>query len=105
MSAREVSQETKDQIRSAISNAYYDARNTGRTMESAADAAVEALVPILLSCDENAHRRGMKEVADRLTDPSVVAEFKSAWHSEDELGNRGTRVLAGLEAVAEAVTA
>lgn len=103
MSAREVSAETKSLIRAAVSNAYYDARNAGHTMEQAADNAVTALVPILLSCDENAHRRGMTEVADRLTDPTLLAAFKEAWHSEDDLGNRGSRVLAGMEAVAEAV--
>lgn len=65
MSAREVSTETKDLIRAAISNAYYEARNTGRTMEQAADDAVTALVPILLSCDENAHGRGVQEERDR----------------------------------------
>lgn len=36
----------KQEIRAAISNAYYDARNTGRTMEAAADAAVEAVLAI-----------------------------------------------------------
>lgn len=103
MSAREVSPETKQQIRAVVSDAYYDARNLGRTMEQAADAAVEALVPFLLSCDENAHRRGMTEVADRLTDPSLLAAFKEAWHAEDDLGNRGSRVVAGMEAVAAEV--
>jgi hypothetical protein len=101
MSTREVSTETKALIRAKISNAYYDARNLGRTMEQAADDAVAALAPILLSCDDNAHRRGMTEVADRLTDPTILAAFKEAWHSEDDLGNRGSRVLAGMEAVAE----
>lgn len=104
MSAREVSPETKDLIRAAISNAYYDARNAGRTMEAAADAAVEALTPILLSCDENAHRRGRRDAADDMTAAVSIAAFKAAWHAEDDLGNRGSRVLAGLEAVAEAVS-
>lgn len=44
MTHREVSPETKAQIRAAISNAYYEARNQGRTMESAANAAVEAVL-------------------------------------------------------------
>ena len=39
--------ETRVEIRAAISNAYYDARNAGRTMEAAADSATAAVVRIV----------------------------------------------------------
>lgn len=58
-SARPLTDELKSDIRAAISNAYYEARNAGRTMEHAADDAVEALTPILQGVDENAYRRGL----------------------------------------------
>lgn len=44
----------RDQIRAAISTAYYDTRNTGGTMETAADAAADAVVALL---DDKAARR------------------------------------------------
>lgn len=58
---RDLSPETRVLIRAAISDAFYEARNEGRTMEAAADDAVERLVPIIASIDENAHLRGMAE--------------------------------------------
>jgi hypothetical protein len=58
---RDLSPELLGTVRKAISDAYYDARNNGQTMEAAADAAVAALKPILASVDENAHRRGAHE--------------------------------------------
>lgn len=36
-----------DEIRRAITNAYYDARNTGGTMETAADRATDAVVALI----------------------------------------------------------
>lgn len=36
--------EWRDQVRAKISDAYYDARNAGRTMEDAADVAADAVV-------------------------------------------------------------
>lgn len=59
--ARDFSPELLGMVRKAISDAYYDARNDGQTMEVAADRAVDALKPILASVDENAHRRGSIE--------------------------------------------
>lgn len=64
MSAREVSPETRQLVRAAISDAFYGARNDGRTMEDALDEAVVRLEPILLSVDENAHRRGAAAVRE-----------------------------------------
>jgi hypothetical protein len=37
----------RDRIRAAISTAYYDTRNTGGTMETAADAAADAVLAII----------------------------------------------------------
>jgi hypothetical protein len=37
----------RELFRRAISNAYYEARNAGRTMEQAADAAADACVEIV----------------------------------------------------------
>lgn len=54
MTTRDLSPETRALLRAAISNAYYDARNAGRTMESAADAAVDAIEPILASIEVSA---------------------------------------------------
>jgi hypothetical protein len=67
MSARPLQSETRAQLRAAISDAYYEARNKGRTMEAAADDAVEAIVPIVSSIDQNAHGRGALEALDALT--------------------------------------
>ena len=39
--------EPRNQIRAAISNAYYEARNDGLTMETAADNATEAVLEVL----------------------------------------------------------
>lgn len=37
----------RGEIRAAISNAYYDARNTGRTMEHAADEAANQVLALV----------------------------------------------------------
>lgn len=37
----------REQIRKAISDAYYDARNAGRTMEAAADDATDRVIELL----------------------------------------------------------
>lgn len=58
---RDISPELLADVRAAISNAYYEARSAGLTMETAADTAVAALAPILRSVDQNAHRRGASE--------------------------------------------
>lgn len=57
---REVSPELRSQVRAAISNAYYEARNEGRTMESAADDATEKVLDVMRSVDANAHLRGQR---------------------------------------------
>lgn len=55
MTGRPISPELRDDLRAAISNAYYEARNVpGKTMEHAADDAVEAVLPIVEAVDENA---------------------------------------------------
>ena len=59
--SRSLSPETRQLLRAEISTAYYKARNDGRTMESAADAAVKAIEPIIASIDDNAHARGAAE--------------------------------------------
>ena len=46
------SPEWRDQVRAKISDAYYDARNAGRTMEDAADAAADAVVSDALAALE-----------------------------------------------------
>ena len=53
MSARTLDPTTRDLVRAAVSNAYYEARNDGRTMEAAADDAVTALEPIIASADRS----------------------------------------------------
>jgi hypothetical protein len=58
---RPVSPELRTQVRAAITNAYYEARNKGETMEAAADDATSAVLRIIASVDENAHLRGMAE--------------------------------------------
>lgn len=45
--------ELQSKIRAAISNAYYDARNEGQTMEAAADNATAAVVA-LIEAEESA---------------------------------------------------
>ena len=37
----------RGEVRAAISNAYYDARNAGRTMEHAADDAADRVIACL----------------------------------------------------------
>lgn len=66
MSTRPVDPETRQLMRAAVSNAYYDARNAGRTMEVAADAAVDALEPIVQSVDENAYQRGLRDAGQEV---------------------------------------
>jgi hypothetical protein len=39
------------QIRKAITDAYYDARNAGGTMETAADAATDAVLALTQETD------------------------------------------------------
>lgn len=53
-----LSDEARASLRKAISDAYYEARNQGQTMEAAADNAVAAIEPIVISIDQNAHARG-----------------------------------------------
>lgn len=53
-----LSGEARAALRKAISDAYYDARAQGQTMEIAADNAVAAIEPIVISIDQNAHARG-----------------------------------------------
>ena len=50
--------QTRATIRAAISNAYYDTRNTGGTMEQAADAAADAVMALAESIDRNARAYG-----------------------------------------------
>jgi hypothetical protein len=50
--------ETRETIRTAISNAYYDARNNGHTMEQAADDATDAVLGIVAEIDRNARAYG-----------------------------------------------
>lgn len=46
----------RTEVRTAISNAYYEARNHGQTMETAADDAVRAVMGILAGrCDLCGH--------------------------------------------------
>ena len=44
----------RDEARRVISNAYYDARGAGRTMEQAADASADAVAAILAALDAGA---------------------------------------------------
>lgn len=37
----------REDVRAAVSNAYYGARNAGRTMEGAADDATKAIMPLI----------------------------------------------------------
>jgi hypothetical protein len=39
--------ELRDEVRRVISDAYYNARNEGRTMEHAADSAADAVVAVV----------------------------------------------------------
>lgn len=42
-----ITEEVRARLRAAISDAYYNARNDGRTMESAADDATSRVVVII----------------------------------------------------------
>lgn len=50
----EGARQLRGMVREAITNAYYDARNTGATMETAADTATESVMKITASVHENA---------------------------------------------------
>jgi hypothetical protein len=64
--AREVSEDLRNRLHAAVSDAYYDARNARRTTTQAAEDAVNALLPIIASVDANAHARGGTEAAERI---------------------------------------
>jgi hypothetical protein len=72
---RVVSPQLREDLRSAISNAYYETRNVRGTMEHAADAAVDAVLPIVASVDANAHARGMAQVTAAIEDVAPVPEW------------------------------
>jgi hypothetical protein len=59
---------TRDAIRAAISNAYYEARNNWQTMETAADNATEGVVDVLDTLAEPLCRR----ICDLLGEPRVL---------------------------------
>lgn len=68
--------EWRDQVRAKISDAYYDARNAGRTMEDAADAAADAVVSDALAALEAREQQIQKALAfyadeHRWCDPDV----------------------------------
>ena len=91
MSTRELEPNTAAMLRKAISDAYYEARNTGHTMEQAADAAVAALEPIIGSIDANAHLRGTVEA---LTDAARYFEYEMApaWGGDNAWISTGSHV-------------
>lgn len=77
--ATEVSPVLKETVEAKIKDAFYDARNEGRTMDQAAADAVLALSPILLSADTNAHLRGRAEIID-----AVREVHQRLWGGEGE---------------------
>jgi hypothetical protein len=50
--------QVRDDVRKAITDAYYDARNAGDTMETAADAAADAVMVLVGKVDQNARAYG-----------------------------------------------
>lgn len=62
-------------LRAAISNAYYEARNAGRTMEQAADAAAA-------DCEE-AVKAWLAEHAARITPPEEGNPDSHEWLGMD----------------------
>lgn len=88
VSARESSPELRQQVRAAISNAYYEARNDRQTMEYAADQATIAVLRIIESVDRNAHARGAAEVRDTFrheVDPSMDGIWRAAVEDLDKI--------------------
>lgn len=80
--------QTTELVRAAISNAYYDARNNGRTMEQAADdaaTAVERIVAERRSADMARALRGQRDFF-RAIDMTVAADHCEqaalAWESQ-----------------------
>lgn len=75
----------RNAVRAAISNAYYEARNAGRTMEQAADEATEAVLAITEARIEQVlstysrwlfDKQGVHDADGRFTDlaPRFLAE-------------------------------
>lgn len=69
----------RDEMRAAISNAYYEARNNGRTMEQAADDAVAGVLGVIATMpDDKSLRLAVhKAITDRLSWASLH------WGTED----------------------
>lgn len=72
----------RDKIRAAISNAYYDTRNTGGTMETAADRAADAVFA-LLAVDAARLRAAMALRNDLLSWNPGHGDYKTAGRELD----------------------
>jgi hypothetical protein len=64
----------RNAVRAAISNAYYEARNAGRTMEAAADEATEAVLAIIAGAVAGAEDRLRARVVDYCEHAAGMAE-------------------------------
>lgn len=62
---------TRDEVRAVISNSFYGARNAGRTMEDAADAAANQVMRLLAKAE--ADSRFVRDVGDafRVDEPDA----------------------------------
>lgn len=85
---------TRDECRKAISDAYYEARNQGHTMEQAADNAADAVETILTAAVDGALRTTAARIesdaanawggsAAWLTTGDKVAQVVACWIRDD----------------------
>jgi hypothetical protein len=65
-------------VRAAISNAYYEARNKGQTMEAAADVATESLMKIIDSVHQNALGYGRALGEQAVLDSVLTVDMSEA---------------------------
>lgn len=80
----------RSELRAAISDAYYEARNEGRTMESAADVAVDAVLEVFEcershcdagDCPPCEYEHVVPEQRDRLVD---WLTYMYQWHDSSD---------------------
>lgn len=108
-----MSDDLRKDIRTAITNAYYDARNDGRTMESAADIAADAVMVVVAAAEgpvmiaRMMERRGELEACGQravLTHPSTVTGLgghlsRSCTHPKGHDGPHDDGQYAWIESV------
>lgn len=94
----------REAIRAVISDAFYDARNAGRTMEHAADSAADAVMALVRAdaeedAEDTEHYRALAETAtERIRAAEAVRDELLSWHiGHGDYKSAGRSLAAALE--------